>query len=100
MHHHHVTGLTGDGTACVIMRPLRALHRTMSDAGLIGGRLVKNVTRRSRPQACSLMPAHGQAGDVFDKLMLIPRRGGMPALLRGGPMQTIEASVRYRPSPA
>jgi hypothetical protein len=60
MHHHHVPGFTGDGTACVIMRPLRALPQTISDVGLIGGRLVKTVARLSWPQAYSpeLVPRH------------------------------------------
>ena len=32
-----VAGLTGDRTALVTTRPFRALHHTLSDAGLIGG---------------------------------------------------------------
>jgi magnesium chelatase family protein len=34
---HSVAGLTGDRTALVTTRPLRAPHHTISDAGLIGG---------------------------------------------------------------
>jgi magnesium chelatase family protein len=34
---HRVAGLTGDRTALVTTRPCRALHHTLSDAGLIGG---------------------------------------------------------------
>ncbi len=34
---HRVAGLTGDPTALVTTRPCRALHHTLSDAGLIGG---------------------------------------------------------------
>ena len=34
---HSVAGLTGDRTALVTTRPFRALHHTISDAGLIGG---------------------------------------------------------------
>jgi magnesium chelatase family protein len=34
---HSVAGLTGDRTAWVTTRPCRALHHTISDAGLIGG---------------------------------------------------------------
>jgi magnesium chelatase family protein len=34
---HSVAGLTGDRTACVTTRPLRAPHHTISDVGLIGG---------------------------------------------------------------
>jgi len=34
---HRVPGLTGDRTALVTTRPLRAPHHTISDAGLIGG---------------------------------------------------------------
>jgi magnesium chelatase family protein len=33
---HHVAGLTGARTALVTARPCRALHHTISDAGLIG----------------------------------------------------------------
>jgi magnesium chelatase family protein len=55
----------------------RAPHQTSSDAGLIGGGFVKNVTRLSQPQACSLVPVHGQAEDIFYK----QRR--KPALLPG-----------------
>jgi hypothetical protein len=97
---HSVAGLTGDRTALVTTRPCHAPHHTISDAGLIGGRLVKNVTRLSRQQACSPEPAHYQAGDSFYTLMRIARRDGMPAPPRGGPMQTIETRVRCRPSPA
>jgi Magnesium chelatase, subunit ChlI len=97
---HRVAGLTGDRTALVTTRPCRAPHHTISEAGLIGGRLVKNISRLSSPQACSLVPVQGQAGDIFYKWMRIPRRGGMPAPPRGGPLQTIETHVRCRPSPA
>jgi magnesium chelatase family protein len=34
---HCVSGLTGDRTALVTTRSCRAPHRTLSDAGLIGG---------------------------------------------------------------
>jgi magnesium chelatase family protein len=34
---HSVAGLTGARTAVVTSRPFRALHHTISDAGLIGG---------------------------------------------------------------
>jgi magnesium chelatase family protein len=34
---HSVAGRTGDRTAWVTMRPCRAPHQTISDAGLIGG---------------------------------------------------------------
>jgi magnesium chelatase family protein len=34
---HRVAGLTGDRTALVTIRPFRAPHQTISDAGLIGG---------------------------------------------------------------
>jgi magnesium chelatase family protein len=34
---HSVAGLTGDRTALVTTRPLRAPHHTISDVGLIGG---------------------------------------------------------------
>jgi magnesium chelatase family protein len=37
---HRVAGLTGDRTAVVTSRPLRAPHHTISDVGLIGGRRV------------------------------------------------------------
>jgi magnesium chelatase family protein len=37
MRSHRVAGLTGDCTAFVTTRPFRAPHRTISDAGLIGG---------------------------------------------------------------
>jgi Magnesium chelatase, subunit ChlI len=36
-HHHRVAGLTGARMTVVTTRPLRALHHTMSDVGLIGG---------------------------------------------------------------
>jgi magnesium chelatase family protein len=32
-----VAGLTGDRTACVMTRPFRAPHHTISEVGLIGG---------------------------------------------------------------
>ena len=48
-----------------------------SAGGLSGGRRVKGVTRLSRPQAGSLVPVQGRAGDSFDN----QRRG--PALLPG-----------------
>ena len=96
---HSVAGLTGDRTALVTTSPFRAPHHTISDAGLIGGGLVKNATRLSRQQACYPEPAHYQAGDIFYKLMRIARscswstpgsstarRGGMPASRLGGPM--------------
>jgi magnesium chelatase family protein len=38
---HSVAGRTGARTAVVTTRPCRAPHHTISDAGLIGGRLVK-----------------------------------------------------------
>jgi magnesium chelatase family protein len=44
---HSVAGLTGGRTAVVTARPFRAPHHTISDVGLIGSRLVKNVTRVS-----------------------------------------------------
>jgi Magnesium chelatase, subunit ChlI len=62
---HRVAGLTGERTALVTTRPFRAPHHTISDAGLIGGGFVKNVTRLSQPQACSLVPVHGQGGGHF-----------------------------------
>jgi hypothetical protein len=34
---HSLAGCTGDRTALVTTRPFRALHHTISDAGLIGG---------------------------------------------------------------
>jgi magnesium chelatase family protein len=34
---HRVAGLTGDRTAMVTVRPFRAPHHPISDAGLIGG---------------------------------------------------------------
>jgi hypothetical protein len=34
---HHVAGLTGERSALITTRPFRAPHRTISDAGLIGG---------------------------------------------------------------
>jgi magnesium chelatase family protein len=34
---HRVAGFTGDRTVLVTTRPFRAPHRTISDAGLIGG---------------------------------------------------------------
>jgi magnesium chelatase family protein len=34
---HSVAGLTGNRTACVMTRPFRAPHHTISDVGLIGG---------------------------------------------------------------
>jgi hypothetical protein len=74
---YRVAGLTGDRTAWVMTRPCRVPHHTMSDAGLIGDCLVKNVSRLSQPQACSLVPVHGQAGGIFYK----QRRG--PAQLPG-----------------
>ena len=74
---HGIAGLTGDRTALVTTRPCRAPHHTLSGAGLIGGCLVKNVSRFSQPQACSLVPVHGQAGVIFYK----QRRG--PARLPG-----------------
>src|SRR6266511_130559 len=36
-HTHSLTGLTGDRTACVTMRPCRAPQHTISDVGRIGG---------------------------------------------------------------
>ncbi len=62
-----VVALTGDRTACVIMRPLWAPHQTISDVGLSGSRLVKNVTRLSRQQALLSCTSDGQAGDIFYK---------------------------------
>jgi Magnesium chelatase, subunit ChlI len=62
---HRVAGRTGDRTAVVTTRPCRVPHHTISDAGLIGDCLVKNVSRLSQPQACSLVPVHGQAGGIF-----------------------------------
>jgi magnesium chelatase subunit ChlI-like protein len=62
---HRVAGRTGARTALVTTRPCRAPHHTLSDAGLIGGRLVKNVIRLSWQQACSLVPVPGQAGRFF-----------------------------------
>jgi magnesium chelatase family protein len=44
---HRVAGRTGDRTALVTTRPCRAPHHPISDAGLIGGCLVKNLTRLS-----------------------------------------------------
>ena len=44
---HRVAGLTGDRTARVTTGPCRAQHHTISDVGLIGGCLVKNVSRLS-----------------------------------------------------
>jgi predicted ATPase with chaperone activity len=73
---HSVAGLTGDRTALVTTRPFRAPHQTSSDAGLIGGRLVKNISRLSWQQACYPEPAHYQAGDSFYTLMRIARSCG------------------------
>jgi predicted ATPase with chaperone activity len=64
---HRVAGRTGARTACVIMRPLWAPHQTISDVGLSGSRLVKNVTRFSRQQALLSRTSDGQAGDIFYK---------------------------------
>jgi Magnesium chelatase, subunit ChlI len=97
---HSVAGLTGDRTALVTTRPFRAPHPTISDAGLIGGCLVKNISRLSSQQACSLVPVHGQARDIFYKWMRIPRRGGAPMPPCDGAMPTIGPRVRYKPSPA
>ncbi len=44
---HSVAGLTDDGTALVTTRPFHVPHHTISDVGLIGGCLVKNVSRLS-----------------------------------------------------
>ena len=44
------------------------LHQTISDVGLIGSRLVKNVTRFLWPQACSPEPGHRHPGDIFYKI--------------------------------
>jgi predicted ATPase with chaperone activity len=74
---HRITGLTGDRTAWVTTRPRRAPHHTIADVEVIGGGLVKNVSRLSQPQACALVPVHGQAGVIFYK----QRRG--PARLPG-----------------
>jgi magnesium chelatase family protein len=46
---HRVAGLTGERTALVTTGPCRAQHHTISDVGLIGGGLVKNVTQLSWP---------------------------------------------------
>ena len=55
MHHHHVAGLTGHSTAYVIMRPVQAPHQTMSDVGLLGGRLEKpSPGSRGRKLALSI----------------------------------------------
>jgi predicted ATPase with chaperone activity len=64
---HRVAGLTGDRTACVSTRPCLASHPTISDVGLIGGSFVKTGSYLSWPQACYLIPVHGQAGDIFYK---------------------------------
>jgi hypothetical protein len=87
-HIHRVAGLTGDGTALVTTRPFHVPHHTISDAGLIGGCLVKNVSRLSSLQACSLVPVYDQAGKIF----YIQRRG--PARLAGGVMR-VHHDVRF-----
>jgi magnesium chelatase family protein len=46
---HRVPGLTSERTALVTTGPCRTLHHTISDVGLIGGSLVKNVTQLSLP---------------------------------------------------
>jgi predicted ATPase with chaperone activity len=63
----HVAGLIGAATTVVTTWTFRAPHHTISDVGLIGGCLVKNVSRLSSPQACALVPVHGQAGVIFYK---------------------------------
>ena len=73
---HHIVGLIGDRTALVTTRPFRAPHHPIADAGLIGGRLVKNISRLSWQQACYPEPAHYQAGDSFYTLMRIARSCG------------------------
>ena len=61
-------------TTCATARPCWAPHQAISDVGLIGSRLVKNVTQLSRQQACYPEPVHHHAGDIFYKLMRIARR--------------------------
>jgi hypothetical protein len=73
---HSVAGLTGDRTALVTTRPFRAPHHTILDVGLIGGHLVRNVTRLPRPRAWYSEPAHDHAGDSFYTFMRIARSCG------------------------
>jgi hypothetical protein len=54
---HRVAGLTGNRTACVMTRPCRASHHTLSDVGLIGGGQV--------PLPGEVSPAH-RVRMVFD----------------------------------
>jgi hypothetical protein len=65
MHIPRVAGRTGDCTAWVTTHSCRAPHHTTSDVGLIGGCLVKNLTRLSWQQACSSGRVHRHAGDIF-----------------------------------
>jgi predicted ATPase with chaperone activity len=55
---HSVAGLTGDRTALVTTRPFRAPHYTISNAGIVIGSLVKDVTC-SRLQALLLRVCMG-----------------------------------------
>ena len=109
-------GLTGGRAALMTSGPSRVPDHPILDAGLIGGRLVTNVTWLSQQQACSLMPVYGQAGDIFYK----QKRGPAPMpgevsrshhgmlFLNEWPecrahglgvlCQTIEERVLYRPS--
>jgi Magnesium chelatase, subunit ChlI len=61
----HVAGLIGAATTVVTTWTFRAPHHTISDVGLIGGYLVKNVSRLSSQQACAPVPVHGQADVIF-----------------------------------
>ena len=66
MHHRRIAGLPGARTTLVITHPFRAPHQTISDVGLIGGRLVKNVARLSSQQAwLSRASASSYRGPIY-----------------------------------
>jgi hypothetical protein len=75
MHNRRIAGLTGARTTLVITHPFRAPHRTISDVGLIGGRLVKNVARLSSQQAGYPEPVHRHTEGIFTNRLILRRCG-------------------------
>jgi hypothetical protein len=71
---HCIDGLTGDRTALVTTRPFRVPHYSISNASMIRGSFVKNVTGLSWQQACFLTCVHGRAKEIFYKQQRVPPR--------------------------
>src|SRR5262245_66386059 len=72
--HYRPTSLVGH-TALGMTYRYQAFLYIIADVGLTFGYFIKCVTYVSWPQACSLVPVQGQAGDIFYKWMRIARSG-------------------------